>query len=157
MANSGVQISALPRVTSLTGNELVPLTQGATGPGTGTTKGATLNQIAGLIGTNGYTQLQWPSSVTVANGTLYFVFKVPLAGQINSCDFYCNLGSFTFSVQIAGVNVGGLTGLNNNSSVPQNVVATSLNTFTAGQNITLVISNATSPASGALVGLNLTL
>lgn len=99
---------------------------------------------------------EWPSGVTVANGTYHFVLVAPYAGTILSMDYYTAAStSFVANVQIAGVSVTSLSAVTVNSSTVTNTAATGANTFSAGQMVTVVITSATSSPTTAAVALRI--
>jgi hypothetical protein len=125
---------------------------GATGP-TGPTGAA---GAAGSNRSNANLLLQWVSGATVTADTVWFTLKAPYAGTINSMTYFCDTGSFTIAVQIAGTPVTGLGAIANNSATPATTNATAANTFTAGQAITAVISSPSGSPTDALLSLNVT-
>lgn len=155
----GLGISALPAASQANLTDEIPATQGSSGAGTGTTRSITIAQLLALITyTNrnqARAQLQWANGAVAGNGTAYFVYSAPYSGTINSMDYLCTTGTFTAQVQINGTTVTGLGAVSVTGS-GANVAATALNTFTAGQKITVVITNSTANPTNALLSLNLT-
>lgn len=99
---------------------------------------------------------QWVSGAIVANGTIYFAFKAPYAGTINSLDYVTGNGSFDVNIEINGTGVTSLTAVAVSSSTPANTAATGADTFSAGDTISGVISSATSAPTDAILNLNVT-
>lgn len=127
---------------------------GVASGGTGATSPATARVSLGLSTAN--VSLQWTGGAVVANGTYYFTLSAPYAGTISSYDYLTGVGTFVIDIFIAGVSVNG-TGTNTVSSATStNVLGTSLNTFTAGQVISLVVTGATTSPTNAIVSLRLT-
>ena len=101
-------------------------------------------------------QVQWSSvnDALVANGTIYFAFKTPYAGVIQSLDYFTGQGSFAVTIYINGTPVSGLNGVAVSRAAPSNAEALGANSFTVGQSITGVITAATGSPTNALLNLN---
>src|ERR1044072_2198144 len=54
-------------------------------------------------------EMQWASGAVVSNDTIYFVYSPQYPGVVNSLTYFCNTGSYSVDVNIAGVGVTGLT------------------------------------------------
>lgn len=90
--------------------------------------------------------------IEAASNKIYFLdFKTAFAGTINRLDIACISGTCTVAIKINGTSITGLTAVAV-SSVPATALATALNAFAAGQQVTLVIS-----ANSAAVDLAFTL
>jgi hypothetical protein len=99
---------------------------------------------------------EWPTGVTVTNGTYHFVLVAPYPGTILSADCVTAAStSFVVNVQIAGTSVTSLSAITVNSSTVTNTVATGANTFTAGQMVAFVVTSATSSPTSAAVALRI--
>lgn len=147
-----LSISQLTPATSVGLGDELPLTQGSTGPGTGTTRRGTVQQVLGELPTLGYLQLQWANGAVVGNGEAFFCLVAPYGGKIESLDTLCSIGSFVVtSVAIAGTPVTGLSGLTVGAQA--NTLATGADTFLAGQPITVTIASASGSPSNAVLGL----
>jgi hypothetical protein len=101
-------------------------------------------------------QLQWPAGAVVQNDTVYFCYDAPYPGRINTLTYFAGVGSFTLAVQINGVSVTGLAAVSVASSAPATSNASALNTFTAGQRISGVITGAASSPADVLLSLAVT-
>ena len=88
--------------------------------------------------------------------TAWFCFKAPYNGTINSLTYFADTGSFTVEIEIAGTGVTGLTSVSVASATPATTNATALNTFTAGQAITAVVSSPSGSPTDALLSLSVT-
>lgn len=104
----------------------------------------------------GAAMAQWVSGAIVANTTLYFSYKTPYAGTVDSLDYFAGTGSFTVAVKINGTNVTGLSAIAVNSGTPANTAASGAKTFAAGDTISGVITSAASSPTDALLNLNMT-
>jgi hypothetical protein len=119
---------------------------GATGP---TGAAATSRNSASML-------LQWVSGAIVTNDTAYFVYSAPYAGTINSLTYLTGAGSFTVAVKIAGTSVTGLGSVAVSSGTPASASASALNTFTAGQIVSAVVTSATGSPADAVLSLAVT-
>lgn len=160
---NGETISQLPAASQVNPSDLLPLTQGSSGPGTGTTRSAPVSALATEIATIlNYTdrnqaraQLQWSNNTVVYNGNAFFVYNAPYAGTINSLDYACTTGTFTAQVLIGGTPVTGLSAVAV-SGTGANAAATGANTFAQGAQILVAISAASGSPTNAILALRLT-
>lgn len=97
---------------------------------------------------------QWPSGAVVQNGTVYLVYNAPVSGTINSVDYTTAVGSFNAQVQISGTVVSGLGTISVNNTMSNTPAGA--NTFSIGDKITAVITNASGNPTNAVLNLNLT-
>lgn len=146
MANES--ISQLNPAESIAPGDLFPITQGSTGPGTGTT----VKAQASLIRPSGRILVQWTGGAVVVNGVGYFCLQAPYAGQIVGVSALCPTGSFTLEVQLAGSPVGGLSAIAVSGALTE-TDATGTNEFTIGQTLGFTVSGATSSPTNAAIEL----
>ena len=101
-------------------------------------------------------QAQWggATGAVVVAGTIYFAFKAPYAGTINSLDFFTGQGSFVVSIAIGGTAVAGLSNVAVNSPTPTTLPALGANVFAQGQSITGIITSVAGTPTDALLNLN---
>ena len=101
-------------------------------------------------------QAQWVTGAIVANDTIWFAYDAPYNGTITGMTYFTGAGSFSVAVQINGTSVTGLGTITVTSAIATTTPATALNTFTAGQRITGVITAATGSPTDALLSLAVT-
>jgi len=99
--------------------------------------------------------LSVPSNITLANGTtpLIGAFK-QTSGTITSVDSAAVAGSFTWAIQIGGVNVTGCNGISTSSSTNVTTTCSAANTLASGNRVTVVISSASGSPDQAYVQVN---
>ncbi len=134
--------------TNFTNTPLLP------GSGISITNGA--DSITVALANNAVATAQWVSGAVVANGTIYFAYKIPFPGTIASMDYFAGNGSFTVAVKINGTNVTSLSAITVNSATPANTAATGANTVAVNDIITGVISSATGSPTDAVLSINIT-
>jgi len=115
--------------------------------------------IQGIPGTSrnaARLQAQWQNAAVVSDDTVWLCFDTPYGGTINSLTHFTGNGSFIVSVQLNGTPVTGLGAVAVLSATPATTAATGLNTFSAGQRITAVITGSTGSPTDALLSLAVT-
>jgi hypothetical protein len=100
-------------------------------------------------------QAQWVNASVVSDDTVWW-WDMPYAGTINTLKYFTGNGSFTVTYQINGVTVTGLSAIAVSSSTPATAPATALNTFAAGDNVSVVITGSTGSPTDALLSLAVT-
>jgi hypothetical protein len=101
-------------------------------------------------------QAAWDGAAIVENDTYYLCFDAPYAGTINTLKYFTGAGSFSVAIQIGGVSVTGLSAVSVSSATPATATATAANTFSAGAQITAVVTGATGDPVNALLSLAVT-
>jgi hypothetical protein len=101
-------------------------------------------------------QAQWQNAAVVSDDTVWLCFDTPYAGTVNGLTYFTGNGSFNVSIQLNGVPVTSLGAIAVLSATPATTAATGLNTFSAGQRITAVITGSTGAPTDALLSLAVT-
>lgn len=100
-------------------------------------------------------QRVWDNGLIVTNNTYYYALSAPYPGVINGLIAITGVGTFTANVQINGTSVTGLSSVAV-TSTKTTTNATALNTFAAGDTLTVVITSATSSPTNAVLQLAMT-
>jgi hypothetical protein len=102
--------------------------------------------------------VSWPSTATVANGTIPLLLPAWVGGgTITSVGYYTNgssTPSFIADVEIGGTGVTGCSAISVSSATPAAAPCTGANTFTNASSLTLVITSVSGLPSQALVQVN---
>lgn len=104
-------------------------------------------------------EIQWPSatSALIANGTYDLALSTPWASGMITSVTYQTSGispSFTFSIQINGVNVTGASGIVVTSSTITTSACTGSNSIATGNHVTLVVSGVTGTVTDPRIQIN---
>ena len=101
-------------------------------------------------------EIQWTSGSVVTDDTVYFIFNPLYGGTINSLTYFTTTGSYTVAIKIGVGNVGNLSVVSVDSESPTTLIASSPNTFSPGQAISAVVTNATANPSDTVLSLSVT-
>jgi hypothetical protein len=100
-------------------------------------------------------QSQWVNASTVSDDTVWW-WDMPYAGTVSTLKYFTGNGSFNVAIKVNGTTVTGLGAVAVSSSTPATATATAANTFSAGDNITAVITGSTGAPTDALLSLAVT-
>jgi hypothetical protein len=100
-------------------------------------------------------QAQWQNAATVSDDTVWW-WDMPYGGTISTLKYFTGNGSFNVAIKVNGTTVTGLGAVAVSSSTPATATATAANTFSAGDNITAVITGSTGAPTDALLSLAVT-